>query len=168
MAKDFRLTAIATIAIVGLSAFAAIAGPAEGSSDPAVAPSVKTEPSKGHERSLGVAQRITDLHTSLKITPAQQPQWDQFAAVMRDNARVMDSNFKARIKAMPSMTAPENMQSYAQLAANHAQDVQKLVSVFQALYDTMSDSQKQTADEIFRDDARHHRHGRPHGPETNA
>jgi LTXXQ motif family protein len=166
MAKDFRLTAIATIAIVGLSAFAAIAGPPVGG-DPTAIPSAKTEPSKGYERPQGVEQRIADLHASLKITPAQQPPWDQFAAVMRDNARDMDSNFKARIKAMPSMTAPENMQSYAQLAANHAQDVQKLVSVFQALYDTMSDSQKQTADEIFRDDAHHHHHGRPHGPETN-
>jgi hypothetical protein len=44
------------------------------------------------------------------------------------------------------------------VAMNHAQDMQKLVPAFQTLYDTMSDSQKKTADQVFRDDA--HR-GRP-------
>ena len=51
------------------------------------------------------------------------------------------------------MTALENLQSYAAVAAEHAQEVQKLVPAFQTLYDTMSDSQKRRADTVFRDDA---------------
>ena len=47
------------------------------------------------------------------------------------------------------MTAAANMQSYAQVAKDHAQDMQKLVPVFQALYDTMSDNQKRTADQVL-------------------
>jgi len=52
------------------------------------------------------------------------------------------------------------------LAASHARNVEKLVPVFQALYDTMSEDQKRAADEIFRDDASHPHHGR-HNRETN-
>jgi hypothetical protein len=102
-----------------------------------------------------VEQRITDLHARLQITPAQQPQWEQFIQVMRDNAQSMDQTFQHRVEAMPTMTATENMQSYALFASTNAQDVQKLVPAFQALYDTMSDTQKRTADQVFRDDAHH-------------
>jgi len=166
MARDFHLTVIAASAVVALSAFTAVAAPVMGG-DPTAAPPLKTHPSKGHDRAGGVEQRIAELYAKLKITPEQQPQWDQFAAVMRENARDMDSNFKARIKALPSMTATQNMQSYAQLAANHAQEVQKLVAVFQSLYDTMSDSQKATADEIFRDDGHRAGHRRRGNEMTN-
>jgi periplasmic protein CpxP/Spy len=36
-----------------------------------------------------VDQNIKQLHGRLRITPAQQPQWEQFSAVMRDNAAQM-------------------------------------------------------------------------------
>jgi protein CpxP len=34
-----------------------------------------------------VERRIKELHTQLRITPAEEPQWNQFAQVMRENAR---------------------------------------------------------------------------------
>ena len=43
----------------------------------------------------------------------------------------------------------------AALTAEHAQEMQKLVPVFEALYVTMSDSQKHVADQVFRADATH-------------
>jgi protein CpxP len=167
MRISFRQTAIATTAIIGLSAFAAAAAPPAG--DPtATQPSTtnsghsatKVHPG-GHHTMVGkVEQRITDLHAKLQITPAQQPQWDQFIQVMRDNAQSMDQTFQQRVQAMPTMTATAtaNMLSYALLASTNAQDVQKLVPAFQALYDTMSDTQKRTADQVFRDDANHAGH----------
>jgi periplasmic protein CpxP/Spy len=158
MTNYCRMTAIATTAFVGLTAFAAIAAPPAGG-DPTATPPARTQPSKGHMKVEGIEQRIADLHAKLNITPEQQPQWDQFAQVMRENARDMEGTFKARIKAMPTMTAPQNMKSYADLAANHAQNVERLVPVFQALYDTMPEEQKRAADEIFRDDANHPHHG---------
>ena len=81
---------------------------------------------------------------------------------MRDNAQSMDQTFRHRVQTMSAMTATENMQSYAQLATTNAQDVQNCVPVFQALYDSMSDAQKRTADQVFRDDAHHGDHPR-HG-----
>ncbi len=51
--------------------------------------------------------------------------------------------------AQANMTAPQNMQSYAQLAQVHADGMQKLSAAFQTLYDTFPASQKQIADAVF-------------------
>jgi hypothetical protein len=100
-----------------------------------------------------VERRITDLHGKLHITSQQSQQWDQFAQVMRDNAREMDQIYKQRAQKLGSMSAVDNMQSYAQIEQQRAQDVQKLVPAFQTLYSSLSDQQKKTADQIFRNDA---------------
>lgn len=157
MHLTFRRSVIAAIALTGACAAAAVAAPTGQSGDPGAAQPARSPSNPAPDRATLVEQRIAGLHAKLQITPAQQTQWDQFSQVMRDNAQNMDATFKSRIKAMPSITAPENMQSYAQVAMSHAQDVQKLVPVFQALYDTMSDNQKRIADKIFREDAHHSR-----------
>jgi Fe2+ transport system protein B len=97
-----------------------------------------------------VEQRIKEMYSQLRITPAERPQWDQFAQVMRDNARDMDQVLLQRADRFQSMNAVQNMESYEQIAEQHAQHVQKLVPAFQNLYNAMSDQQKQLADEIFR------------------
>jgi len=158
MRTSLRQTVIATTAIIGLSAFAAVAAPPASGDPTVVHPSVTTNgqpTSTAHVMEGKIEQRIADLHAKLQISPAQQPQWDQFSQLMRDNARSMDQSFQHRVQTMPSMTATENMQSYADVSMAHAQDVEKLVPAFQALYGTMSDSQKRRADQVFRDDANH-------------
>jgi periplasmic protein CpxP/Spy len=168
MRTSLLQTVIATTAIIGLSAFAATAAPPAAGDPTATRPPVtsggqsatKDQPNVRHNMAGKVEQRITDLHARLQITAAQQPQWDQFILVMRDNAQTMDQTFQHRVQTISAMTATENMQSYALLASTNAQDVQKLVPAFQALYDTMSESQKRTADQVFRDDAHHGDHPR--------
>jgi len=98
-------------------------------------------------------QRIADLHKSLHITAAQQPQWDQFAQVMRDNAKDLDQAYQQRATTFDKMNAVDNMQSYAQIEQTRAQDMQKLVPAFQTLYNALSDEQKQEADALFRNQA---------------
>jgi len=98
-------------------------------------------------------QRITDLHARLKITAAQQAQWDQFAQVMRDNGKDLDAAYQQRAANFDKMNAVENMQSYAQIEQTRTQDMQKLVPAFQALYTSLSDQQKQQADQLFRNQA---------------
>jgi hypothetical protein len=97
-----------------------------------------------------VEAHIKTLHTQLKITPAQQPQWDAFAQVMRDNAGAMRTRFDQRGTKLTAMNAADNMQSYALVAEQHAQDMQKLATSFSTLYATMSPEQKTTADTVFR------------------
>ena len=128
-----------------------------------VAPAVTPAPALAQTESqmqTATEQRISGLQAQLAITPAQMPQWTAFAQVMRENAQTTDALFRQRAAGVQSMNAAENMQSYAQLASTNAQDVQKLVPAFQALYDTMSDAQKRTADQVFRDDAHHGGHTR--------
>ena len=48
------------------------------------------------------------------------------------------------------MSAVQNMQSYAEIDEQRAQQTQKLVPAFQALYDSMSEQQKADADRVFR------------------
>jgi hypothetical protein len=98
-------------------------------------------------------QRIAALHKSLHITAAQQPQWDQFAQVMRDNAKDLDQAYQQRATTFDKMNAVDNMQSYAQIEQTRAQDMQKLVPAFQTLYNALSDEQKQEADALFRNQA---------------
>lgn len=97
-----------------------------------------------------VEQHIKDLHAQLQITSAEEPAWNQFAAVMRNNAEQMEQAFSNRSSHLESMTADQNMQSYAHLSQLHATNMQKLASTFQALYSSFPQSQKQVADEVFR------------------
>ena len=103
-----------------------------------------------------VEGRIKELHAQLRITPAEEPQWNEFAQVMRENAREMDQVFMQRAQQYPTMNAVQNMQSYEQISEEHAQRVQRLVPAFQKLYDAMPDQQKRLADQVFRANAEKH------------
>jgi periplasmic protein CpxP/Spy len=113
-------------------------------------------PVPGKNAEERVERRIKELHGQLQITPAEEPQWNEFAQVMRENARDMDQAFVQRAQQFPTMNAVQNMQSYEQLSEDHAQRVQKLVPAFQKLYDAMPDAQKRVADQVFRANAEKH------------
>jgi protein CpxP len=113
-------------------------------------------PVPGKNAEERVERRIKELHGQLQITPAEEPQWNEFAQVMRENARDMDQAFMQRAQQHPTMNAVQNMQSYEQLSEEHAQRVQKLVPAFQKLYDAMPDAQKRVADQVFRANAEKH------------
>ena len=95
-------------------------------------------------------QHNKQLHDQLGITAAQQPQWDQFVAVTRSNAADMHRAFSDRGDKMATMTAADNMESYAALAQLHAANMQKTATAFQTLYAALSPQQKEAADRLFR------------------
>ena len=129
-------------------------GAPQGAMPPAAASSpMAGHPVKGKNAEERVEQRIKELHAQLRITPAEEPQWNQFAEVMRQNARDMDQAFIQRAEQFQSMNAVQNMESYEQIAEAHAQHLQKLVPAFQNLYNSMPDQQKQIADQVFRANA---------------
>jgi hypothetical protein len=98
-------------------------------------------------------QRISGLQTQLAITPAQMPQWNTFAQVMRENAQTTDALFRERAAGVQSMNAVANMQSYAQISRAYGDGNEKLATAFQALYGVLSDQQKQAVDTLFRQQA---------------
>ena len=101
-----------------------------------------------------VEVRITTLRKQLHITPEQEPAWNTFAQAMRDNAARMDDLRKKKLDETKTMTAVDQLNAYASVVDAHADGVHKLISPFQAVYDTLSDEQKKTADRIFRERAR--------------
>ena len=126
-------------------------------SPPAAAASPMADhPVSGKNAEERVENRIKELHAQLRITPAEEPQWNEFAQVMRENAREMDQVFMQRAQQYPTMNAVQNMQSYEQISEEHAQRVQKLVPAFQKLYDAMPDQQKRLADQVFRANSEKH------------
>lgn len=110
-------------------------------------------PVAGKNAEERVERRIKELHAQLHITAAEEPQWNLFAEVMRQNARDIDQVLMQRAEQFPTMNALQNMQSYSQLAEQHAQRVQKLVPAFENLYNAMPEQQKQLADQLFRANA---------------
>lgn len=97
-----------------------------------------------------VEARIMDLHSKLKITPAQEEQWTALTRVMRENARTMDALRQSRLENAANMTALDDVKSYSEMAEAHAEGLKNFVPAFEALYDSMSDSQKKVADQTFR------------------
>jgi protein CpxP len=95
-----------------------------------------------------VDARIKSLHDRLKITSAQEPQWNAVAQVMHENAQTMEQAIQQRHQTQ-NMTAIDDLKAYQAIAQAHLQNVQKLIPPFQALYDTLSPEQKKAADDAF-------------------
>jgi hypothetical protein len=158
---------LATLAVPAFGGPAFAQGTPAQSTPTQSAPTPSTRPTAGthahrwspEQRAQRVEAHITKLHDELGITAAQEPQWKTFAQVMRDNATRMTKGFETRGARLGTMSAAANMQSYADMAVQHAQDIQRLAVAFQSVYDSLSPSQKQAADTLFR--AR--RHGGHHG-----
>ncbi len=162
MSPSNALASVAMVALLSLPA-AALAQSSQstavqGAAPPpaAAASPMADHPVPGKNAVERVERRIKELHTQLRITPAEEPQWNQFAQVMRENARDMDEAFMQRAQQYSTMNAVQNMQSYEQIAEDHARRVQKLVPAFQNLYSAMPDQQKQLADQVFRANADKH------------
>jgi hypothetical protein len=93
------------------------------------------------------------LQSQLGITEGQMPLWSAFAQAMRDNAAATDALFTRRVGAVATMNAPDNMHSYAQIARAYADNTERLATAFDSLYASLSDTQKQAADTLFRQQA---------------
>ncbi len=99
---------------------------------------------------------IRSLHARLHITAAQEPQWEQVAATMRENAETIDRMVRERNAKLRTMTAVENLKTYADIADAHGDGLKKLVPAFDNLYQVMSPAQKKDADAVFRAIAEHY------------
>jgi protein CpxP len=106
-----------------------------------------------------VEQRITNLHAALKITPAEETQWNAVAQAMRENAASMDKLVAANRTTPPqNMTAVEDLKTYQKFAEEHVAGLKNLIGSFSTLYDAMPGDQKKVADKVFnttRDETAH-------------
>ena len=102
------------------------------------------------QRAARVERHLTELRGRLRITAAQQPQWDGFATATRDNATEMHARFEARAARLPSMGAAENMVDFAEISQVHARQLARLATSFTTLYGVLTTEQQRDADVLFR------------------
>ncbi len=148
--------AVLTMLTLGLAAPAGAQNPqstvtpsASNSGASAPAPATKTRHSR-RARSFDIEKYITNLHKQLKITPDQETQWKQVADVMRQNSAAMQTATQEYAQNAKDMSAVDDLKSYQKIVRTHQDALQRLVPVFQTLYDSMPDAQKKTADQVFR------------------
>jgi hypothetical protein len=98
-----------------------------------------------------VEQRITALHTELKITSEEEARWNDVAQVMRGNAAKMEKLVAEKQTAAPQeKTAIEDLKTYSEFAQAHVDGLKTLTASFDTLYRAMPDGQKKNADTVFR------------------
>src|ERR1700731_3862783 len=120
---------------------------------PPTAAAASSSPAPSAATQTAVYQRVRALQSQLGITEAQMPLWTAFAQAMRDNAASTDALFAQRANAVASMSAVDNMHSYAQIARAYADNTERLATAFDSLYASLTDTQKQAADTLFREQA---------------
>ncbi len=165
--RSSQLASATVVALLTLPA-AALAQPAQSPAPAAASSPMTSRPVPGKNMEERVESHIKELHAQLRITAAEEPQWDQFAQVMRDNARDMDQALTQRAQQYPTMNAAQNMQSYEQIAEAHAQHLEKLVPAFDNLYNAMPEQQKKLTDQVFRANTEQHAAKSRHGANATA
>ncbi len=165
IAISAMVVAGALVAVAGIlpaSANPALDGPAAASSA-ASAAAPPSAPGAGTTQApkRGVDGLIAHLHEVFMITPSQEPAFGKLADVMRSDAEQMRSLSQKRAEGAKTASAVEDLKSYAEISAAHAEGVRKMIPAFEALYDSFSPAQKAAADTEFREHyATHHRHHR--------
>jgi protein CpxP len=138
-----RISSAFTAALILGAVLFSLPSAAMAQASPAPAPAAKAT------RSDRVEARIKSLHDTLKITSAEEPQWQAVADVMRDNAKTTGTLIQQRAANAKTMTAVDDLNSYAAIADAHATGVKKLATAFTTLYASLSDPQKKLADAAF-------------------
>ena len=96
----------------------------------------------------GIDRQIAELHKRLAITPAQQPQFDAFAQAMQQNTQTMNELLQQE-QQNPKRNAVDDLRAAAKFAEAEADGLKRLLPSLQALYDSLSDQQKRTADQVL-------------------
>jgi hypothetical protein len=120
-----------------------------------------------------VEARLTQAKAALNITNAQSTLWENFAGVMRNQARAMDQRFQQRKTAWevakaqgvdpranrPQVSAIERLERRQQRLQEASARTNDILAVAKPLYASFSPEQKQVADKMLAKGGHHHGHG---------
>ena len=93
-----------------------------------------------------VEVNIATLHQRLQITPAQEAQFNAVANVMRENAR---AEAGAPQQPPAGATAIDDLRAYIRYSEVELAGWKKMLPALEALYATLSPTQKKAADAVF-------------------
>ena len=105
-----------------------------------------------------VEGRMAFLKAQLKITPAQETQWQQVEAAMRENAKTLDQTITTARQNRGNMDAVQRLELREQLARVRVDNDARLLAAFKPLYASLSPEQQQMANQVV--GAHHHWHHR--------
>ena len=105
-----------------------------------------------------VEGRIAFLKAQLKITPAQEAQWQQVEAAMRENAKTLDRTITTARQNRGNMNAVQRLEYREQFAKVRVDNDARLLAAFKPLYASLSPEQQQMANQLV--GAHHHWHHR--------
>jgi prephenate dehydrogenase len=80
----------------------------------------------------------------------QEPLWETVASAMRANGQRIDAISEERHDRAGTMTAIEDLRSFAAIAEAHAEGTRSFIPAFEALYRAMPAEQQVHADRVFR------------------
>jgi protein CpxP len=145
----------------------------------AAAPDASGNPRAGTEKRAfrsateRVEARLSYIHTTLKISDAQQTQWENFANVLRKHAREIDARiqqFRAQGAQRPdasSVNAIERLEHTQKRMAERYHRLGEVITAAKPLYEVLSPEQKQAADSMLARSGpgghRHHHRGQFRG-----
>ena len=117
-----------------------------------------------------VEARLAYVKTALKITDAQQSQWDAYAIVVRKNAQDMEQRFQSTRSGEPGhaghqrTNAIERLERMQSHLADAVTRINQLLAVEKPLYAVLSPEQQKVADVVLNQHLqsreRHSMHGR--------
>ncbi len=113
-----------------------------------IAAGVAPRPAERSQVREAVAQRIDALHRRLRIVPAEQVLWDQFADTMLRDALDSEDRFRSR-QSRSALGAAEGLAARAEAAQARADMLGHLSASFRALYEAMPPEQRLLADQVF-------------------
>lgn len=102
-----------------------------------------------------IEARLAYVRTALKITGAQQPQWDAYADLARKNAKDMEQRFESRKGGAAGRPERQRLNSIERLErqqAFHAEAITRLndlLAVEKPLYAALSPEQRKVADVVL-------------------
>ena len=108
-----------------------------------------------HQQGERVEARLAYFKTALKITDAQQPQWDAFANVLRKHAKDGDARMQKRRAQMAQRgerarpTAIDRMERRQQRLAVTSARLTEVLEAGKPLYAALSSEQQQVADRLL-------------------
>ncbi len=117
-----------------------------------------------HDPTRHLEGRIAFMKAELKITDAQNAQWDKVAQAMRQNAQSMKLTMDdMRAHRGQPENASDQIVQRARVSQARAVESQRFADAFKPLYDSLNADQKKQADDLFAP----HRHAghRPGGPD---
>ncbi|MGH7062598.1 MAG: Spy/CpxP family protein refolding chaperone [Stellaceae bacterium] len=150
------LASTAALGMTPAMAQTAPAAPAPAQTAPAQTAPAQTAPAQTgarHHMKMMPGQlvegRIAFLKAELRITPAQEAQWDQMAAAMRQNANAFDQAIADAKQHTGAMNAVDRLTMRGEFAKLHADNNARLLAALKPLYTALSPEQQQTANQLI-------------------